>query len=369
MPRSAGHNPTAQVGGLRMSQESDGTDANPPRLSTVARDSVTFRAVAAVVDLGLSLLETPEGKHSLAWIGREVISHRAHFDHIYEDRPENMAWWVDFFLVRLRNHFPPLVLTNHIRGEGEAYKANWARGGLKMNQWDPNKAGVMKLNKLIIQHLLRAGEAASRRVHPRKAHLAAFESFMFLMAITVAHEVVHFFTGFLTGYVLPPTPAEVSFLPSKYNVRWNGVELGESGRAWEATLLGGIIEGVEDPSHPLGVYQAGTFYLIDEQNQARRIDRHYVKRFLERNFTFPLRTTGVPTTLHNLDRETRRMYELRWCLLPSGLVQSLNRGSLQVISNENLRIYTGTPSYTVRDREFAIVRQASVEPDYLFVPA
>ncbi len=135
----------------------------------------------------------------------------------------------------------------------------------------------------IIQHLLRAGEAASRRVHPRKAHLAAFESFMFLMAITVAHEVVHFFTGFLTGYVLPPTPAEVSFLPSKYNARWNGVELGESGRAWEATLLGGIIEGVEDPSHPLGVYQAGTFYLIDEQNQARRIDRHYVKRFLERS--------------------------------------------------------------------------------------
>ncbi|KAK5635393.1 hypothetical protein RRF57_011105 [Xylaria bambusicola] len=110
-----------------------------------------------------------------------------------------------------------------------------------------------------MRNLIQAGDKVTRNRPPYEAHLEAYESFTFIMGITVAHELVHFFVGYLTGQDVPDTPEWVSYLPPVYNrVEENGTEIGESGRTWEGYVLGGIVETAEDTSNPLGAYQAGT---------------------------------------------------------------------------------------------------------------
>jgi hypothetical protein len=137
------------VGRLIVMDEADQAQGGRYRQTQLADTSVTFRACATVINIALSMLETPAGRARLISIGQMIVTGRDHFDHIYEDSPRNMGWWVDLFLERLRASFPSVLLTNRIGGEGVASRANWARGGIKMRQWDPPKAGLMKLNKKV----------------------------------------------------------------------------------------------------------------------------------------------------------------------------------------------------------------------------
>lgn len=71
-----------------------------------------------------------------------------------------------------------------------------------------------------------------------------YERWVFRMALSVAHELTHFFTGYITGDGRPITPNNVS-VPG-----WPG---GEAGRAWEIATFGGIVEFWSertDPSQP-----------------------------------------------------------------------------------------------------------------------
>lgn len=79
-------------------------------------------------------------------------------------------------------------------------------------------------------------------------NIDSYNIWMFRMAITIAHELTHFFTGYLTGDSRPITPPNVS-------VRgWPG---GEAGRAWELAALGGVVEfwsrskNRNDPGEPI----------------------------------------------------------------------------------------------------------------------
>ncbi|KAI1390125.1 uncharacterized protein F4822DRAFT_224958 [Hypoxylon trugodes] len=93
------------------------------------------------------------------------------------------------------------------------------------------------------------------------------------MAITVAHELMHFFTGFLTGYDYSMTPEQVSYLPSFYNREArDGRMVGESGRAWEGNVLGGVVEAMEELSQPAD--QAGVLWVIDGQRIGAPIGYH-----------------------------------------------------------------------------------------------
>jgi hypothetical protein len=146
------------IGRLRVLVEADQALPGYDYAQTKLPDtSVEFRAVATVVNLALSMLETPEGRSCITQIGQTFIAARANFHHIYEDDPRNMPWWVDLFLTRLRATFPNVVLSNHINGEGQAEKSNWARGGLNMRQWDPSMAGTMRLNKKVCSNALASG--------------------------------------------------------------------------------------------------------------------------------------------------------------------------------------------------------------------
>ncbi|KAK7698248.1 hypothetical protein SLS64_012714 [Diaporthe eres] len=144
-----------------------------------------------------------------------------------------------------------------------------------MMEWDPSFAGIFRLNKFIMEGLIQAGQLATQNKTP--ASQEAFESFMFLMGITVAHELCHLYVGFFVGDVRPTTPEDISFLPEIYNKSYDDDKVGESGRFWEGTVLGEIVETYHDPSHPLKDRQPGKMYIIDKLEMTRPVPSSTIK--------------------------------------------------------------------------------------------
>ena len=106
-----------------------------------------------------------------------------------------------------------------------------------------------------------------------------FKIQMLAMGITVAHELVHAFVGFLTGTELPTSPSHISFVPEFNNHQCSdGTVRGDSGYSWEGKVFGGFItyvaaaEPPELDDHPLGKRQAGELWLVKENKEAQMID-------------------------------------------------------------------------------------------------
>ncbi|CAM1506345.1 Fc.00g059860.m01.CDS01 [Cosmosporella sp. VM-42] len=113
------------TGRLRGFDEADRADRNGSfRQAAIEDNSIEFRSAAVAINPGLSMIETPIGNRRIEAIGQRIIGYRSNFEYIYEDDPQNMLWWVELFLARLRASFPNVVLTNHIGGEGQTEKAN-----------------------------------------------------------------------------------------------------------------------------------------------------------------------------------------------------------------------------------------------------
>lgn len=136
-----------------------------------------------------------------------------------------------------------------------------------------------------MEGLIGAGQAA---VHDKtSSSQMAFESFMFLMAITVAHELCHLYVGFFTGYNRPMTPPRITFLPKLYNKPFGNELIGESGRAWEGWVLGGVVETFYDPNHPLKSRQPGRMYIIDKNKMTRPVPSSAIKALVAPNRKSP----------------------------------------------------------------------------------
>lgn len=132
--------------------------------------NVKFFATATVLDLGLRMLEHPAGKSGLDNIGGRLVKKLKDHEHIYDKTdksPRNrIPEWTSLFLARLRGTFPNVILTNHMGGEGQVQRANWAdpaSASSKMLQWDPTKAGAFKLNKFVS---IFSGNLAPRQKFP-----------------------------------------------------------------------------------------------------------------------------------------------------------------------------------------------------------
>lgn len=135
-----------------------------------------------------------------------------------------------------------------------------------------------------MEGLLRAGQQASTEQGQSRPNTAAFETFMFLMGITVAHELCHLFVGFIIGWERPATPGNISFLPELYNhTARDGNVIGESGRAWEGWVLGGIVDTFEDPRSPLQARQPGMMYIIDSAKVSRPVPMAKIRALLAVN--------------------------------------------------------------------------------------
>lgn len=98
---------------------------------------------------------------------------------------------------------------------------------------------------------LRVEADQAGRVDPGEKYL----TFKYYAVITIAHEICHFFKGYLSGYGRPTTPPEVGV------GRYNDEGRGESGRYWEMLMLGGIPQLWSAPKTQKDTQQCGLPYL------------------------------------------------------------------------------------------------------------
>jgi hypothetical protein len=258
----------SRVSDLPVFSEESGQSIN------IKRGTYRYRIVQSIVDLGLSLLETPRGKESLVEVATAIINARnaeqppAH--HIYPDKDklDRMPYWIERFLASMKANFPETRISEEVKGEAEAQRYEWQG---TMSDYNPRLAGTLFLSKVLIDNMVYA--------HERPAHRDAYEFFKFQMGVSVAHVIVHFLTGFLTGKVRLNTPPPVTLEP------WGeGEEEGEAGRYWEHILFGGVLEFWSTKGHPLKNRQSGTPYVFDNGNRDARgwlVDLEYIKKFNE----------------------------------------------------------------------------------------
>jgi hypothetical protein len=94
------------------------------------------------------------------------------------------------------------------------------------------------------------------------------DMYQFIMIVAASHELVHCFTGYLTGDARAQTPDAIG-------VRGHP---GEAGHAWEALAFGGIVR-MWGP-HQNDVNQPGTAYLFADNDVATlgyRIRTQYIQ--------------------------------------------------------------------------------------------
>ncbi|KPM43931.1 hypothetical protein AK830_g2652 [Neonectria ditissima] len=227
---------------------------SPERYSQLTPDDKRFEAVAAGIHVALALLESPAGKSWLVRTATLILEDRIEGKdpHTYTDRPERLPYWVDQFLQEMRSDFPKVYLTNTVRGEARMKKWDWGRD---LRRYNAKAAGILQISKMLVDNMVAVGQKIltykTTSEEGYKNCMINWETYIFQLGISLAHEIVHFLTGFLTGSQFPDTPPAVSYSGFKDNRK------GESGRYWEGYLMGGIVDFYADPGDPLGSLQAG----------------------------------------------------------------------------------------------------------------
>lgn len=235
-------------------------------------NSTRLKIVETLVDMALRVLETSSGRQTLVDIATRLVTTRNSVEnpqaHIYRRPLAEMPQCIDQFLRKLRQSFPYVYLTM-TRGEGAAVRIkDW---GDDMDQYDPVYAVWLDLNRVIIDNMIFARQA------PKDEAGDTYGLLKFQMIITIAHEICHFLTGYLTGSDRPLTPPTVNL------AGYGFPRSGEAGRYLEASLFGGVVEFYDDKEDPMGRRQAGVPYLINDgtgNSRAIEISRNYIFEFI-----------------------------------------------------------------------------------------
>ncbi|KAK3906933.1 hypothetical protein C8A05DRAFT_29135 [Staphylotrichum tortipilum] len=209
-----------------------------------------YEEVKVAAENALKLLKTPKSRKALADIGKDAVRAWDRHEHVYFDKLDQMSEWVDVFLDRLGKNFVTVELAKRIPYSGAFEPNSWNEEGARAKVWEPRLAGKLYINCF------------------------AYDRFSFLVTVTIAHELVHCFMGFLSGAEQTDSPISLAGFTYEALGGW-----GDSGTAWERRVLGGVASNLEEPAHPLGRRQAGTQWLIDPFGSTHEIDfKHAFKR-------------------------------------------------------------------------------------------
>jgi hypothetical protein len=228
--------------------------------------SERYQLVEVLVESALSLLETAEGRDSLVQVAQSIIRARSSIDppvaHLYVGRAaeRSLSYWIDHFLNIMRRNFPIIELQK-THFDAMAFR----KGGTNnMANFDPRTMGHMVLNiRLLSQMLyhrrLRQSEDPEEQAARGYADVN-YSRFKFQIIITIAHELVHFLTAFLTGEESHQFGTPETVCLDGYGMP----PFGEAGRYWEKILLGGVVEYYQVERVPSNIKskQAGEPYLL-----------------------------------------------------------------------------------------------------------
>jgi hypothetical protein len=95
-------------------------------------------------------------------------------------------------------------------------------------------------------------------------HEEAYGRFLFLVAIIIAHELVHCYMCSISRDETRHSPVELAGL--RFHKRGPGDGWGDSGAVWESHVLGGTVIALKAPNHRLGVRQAGCLWIQGAQS-------------------------------------------------------------------------------------------------------
>lgn len=235
--------------------------------------STRYQEVERCIHMALKLLESPEGKNSLVKVAESIVTNRRSQKPpkptLYQGGP--MSGYIDIFLRCMRNDFPMTYLSSM---EGEAMAVRQANDMKSIGVFEPKKIGYMDINRYVFNNMI----AASKRNDTENYML-----FRFQMVISIAHEIVHFLTGFLTG----EKADRLGTPPGTSAAGYGNRRTGEAGRYWEEFFLGGQMEMWPNAANrtgtPMYVLQAGTPYLMADGTPkavAKLVDTNYIKQFM-----------------------------------------------------------------------------------------
>lgn len=260
----------ARIGNLEMFTDEGATGSQedvelPPT-------SLRYRTVESFLDLALRILECPQGRESLVQVANALLDEfegqKPPVPHTFKGARTRLPNYITHFLQKLREDFP-FVHLEWADGQATTDRYDW---GSDCSQYRPKSAGFIIVHRAIVNNMIYISQQSSEVAGNN------YERYQFEMGITMAHEIVHLFTGYITGTMYPITPRIVTCNPYVH-----GKE-GEAGRYWELKLLGGVLECYTNKNDPLGLRrQAGEFYIVKPgfgNAEARAISDDFITDFL-----------------------------------------------------------------------------------------
>ncbi|KAI2604690.1 hypothetical protein GGR54DRAFT_621583 [Hypoxylon sp. NC1633] len=132
------------------------TDEDQPKGEhlQLPQNSTRYQIVEAFVHLGLCLLESPQGRESLANTATKIVqerdANRQPIPHLYNKPIEEMPKWISLFLSSMRNNFPMTYLSK-MEGEAMAVRQD---GVNDMEQFHPRVCGYININRTIVNNMI-----------------------------------------------------------------------------------------------------------------------------------------------------------------------------------------------------------------------
>ncbi|KAM0425347.1 hypothetical protein ACHAPT_009403 [Fusarium lateritium] len=280
-------------GGLSEFRVLEQCRTDPEDTPQLLPSSSTFRVAAFAFHLGLSMLESSRSREKLAdmmsGIWRVLPARAKKTFTIKADLSKEAGKareLVDKFLSKCRSQPPNVIVSDRITGEGLAERVNWQNVmGPSTDTYNPKWAAILRLSKTVVDGAVAAAD---------RGDVPGLQRYLFLLSISMAHELVHFLTGFLFGDSGRVTPPQINYPPGT-----STAESGEAGRWWEEKFFGCFVESFFDSQDPLGSAQAGILY---GKGNGRwfKIEPEVIERFLRLDFskiyTDNVQTKRFPTS-------------------------------------------------------------------------
>ncbi|KAI0472893.1 hypothetical protein GGR56DRAFT_652355 [Xylariaceae sp. FL0804] len=337
-------NPAPRIGSLRVYRYDDNTG----RVYNFSPDDPAFQCVAAIVGFGVDLLTSPAGSSALCRTGRKNLSK------LHSTRPgltfrmvDEMENYVNDFLYQTHESFPAVIVRKLRSETARTQKATWNIG--PNLHFEPKRAGLIELNSLFISRVVHL---CQRSMLNPEAH-ARFRTLIARLGITMAHELCHLFTNYLTLCFDVHTPPGVTYGP------YGAANVGESGRRWEGYAFGGFIDmrnGRDGEKIAARDRQCNVAYVLSQT----KVDELLARDFRE------LEVADMDTR-----NPPRRMTNDKWLSkyetsnestgnardLPVQLREQLmvGRGACYDVYGANLRDFVFNPSIPVMYRESVIL--------------
>ncbi|EEU47009.1 uncharacterized protein NECHADRAFT_99717 [Fusarium vanettenii 77-13-4] len=339
-----------------------------PQTTSKEENSWTYTLVASSINLGLKILETPQGREALEDLGRHVVQgwHQLGV-HQFGGNVNHMRAYVDHFLSALRQSFPNTFVADIGGPDVLAHAQRMPPSPVPGASWDgnllayePKKAIGLYFNLPRVADMVGATSVIwldrarddQRARRERARMLNRHKDFQFMFGVSTAHELCHAFVSYLSQgspSMLSYTPPNVSYL--NYGVQYSdtNAENGESGRWFERRLFGGSLEFYRDDTDDHG--QVGMLHVLDPNANAFRVNPAFIRQAVEdpTRFQFPLPVVGAG--ISERDRQRRGMRSLGSTYsggpLPAGLMYMRARRvgpELSYnVSEEQLQIIPASP--------------------------